>query len=154
MPTLSSSCCGPIPESSNSCGEPIAPALTMTSFAAWTPGPPPAAGRYSPPVGMVRVRGAAVAAGVVALRDAGRNRVLDELARGRQDRIARRNSERPLCIVCRLVDHNFGAWRQALALLEIGEHLGIAPAGGAALGPGVEVAGIAAHVHHVVDARR
>src|SRR5689334_1656516 len=40
----------------------------------------------------------------------------------------------------------------SLAFAKIRQHLGIAPAGGAAFGPLVEVAGMAAHVHHVVDA--
>ena len=96
----------------------------------------------------------AVAAVVVAPRDAGGDRRLDELPRRRQDRVAHRHAERPLCIVCGLVNDDLGARRQPLAFLEIGEHLRIAPAGGTALGPGIEVAGITTHVHHVIDAGR
>ena len=46
------------------------------------------------------------------------------------------------------------AGREPLALLEVRQHVAVAPPGGAALRPGVEVARMAPHVGHVVHARR
>jgi hypothetical protein len=89
-----------------------------------------------------------------ALWNAGRDRRLDELPGGRQYRVAHRDAERAGGIVRGGVDDDVLARRQALALAEIRQYLGVAPAGGAAFGPGVEVARMAAHIHHVVDAGR
>jgi len=43
-------------------------------------------------------------------------------------------------MVRRRVDNDLVIGREALALAEIGQHLGVTPPGGAAFGPGVEVA--------------
>ena len=51
------------------------------------------------------------------------------------------------------VDHDVAARSEALALLEVRQHVGVAPAGGARRGPRIEVARVTANVCHVVDAR-
>jgi hypothetical protein len=57
-------------------------------------------------------------------------------------------------VLCAPSSNDGRARHQPLAHLEVREDLAIAPAGSAGFGPGIEVAGIAAHVHHVIDARR
>src|SRR5271165_7692843 len=74
--------------------------------------------------------------------------------RGRQYWVAHGNPEWAGRIVCWRVDDDLAAGREALALAEVGQYLGVAPAGGAACRPGIKVAGVAAHVHHVIDAGR
>ena len=95
----------------------------------------------------------AVAPVVVAGRDAGRRRGVDELLRRRHDGGAHGDAERALGVVRVVVDDDVAAGLEALGLLEVGEHLGVRPALRAAVGPGVEVARVAAHVGHVVDPR-
>ena len=56
MPRGSSSSLGPIPESSRSCGDPTAPALTTISFAAWTIGLARRVPYSTPPPGVRRDR--------------------------------------------------------------------------------------------------
>jgi hypothetical protein len=56
--------------------------------------------------------------------------------------------------VHRCVDGDLAVGREALALAEIGQHLGVGPPGGAAFGPGVEVARMTAHIDHIVDPGR
>ena len=53
-----------------------------------------------------------------------------------------------------VVDDDVAAGLEPLGLLEVGQHVAVRPALRAASGPGVEVAGVAPHVGHVVDARR
>jgi hypothetical protein len=96
---------------------------------------------------------AAVAAVVVALGDTSCNRRVDELQRGRKDRIAHRDAERTRRVVRFLVDDAVPARHKPLALLEVGQDLGKAPAGRTAFRSCIEVAGIATHISHVVDAR-
>src|SRR6516162_6034814 len=63
-------------------------------------------------------------------------------------------TETPSGPVVRCADDDLVVGREALALAEIGQHLGVAPPGGTAFGPGVEVARMAPHIDHVVDAGR
>ena len=99
-------------------------------------------------------RAAAVASVVVAARNARRHRRRDEIVRHRQHGGTDRNAQWAGGIVRAGVDDDVAGWRQPLALAEVGQHVDVAPAGGAAFGPGVEVAGMTADIHHVVDAGR
>ncbi len=100
------------------------------------------------------VGAAAVAAVVVALGDAGRHGGVDEVLRAGEHRRPHRHAEGTRGVVGVGVDDDVAARGQALALLEVGQHVLVAPPGGAAGGPRVEVAGMAPHVGHVVDAGR
>jgi hypothetical protein len=51
------------------------------------------------------------------------------------------------------VDRDVVAGREPFALLEVRQHVAVAPPSGATLCPRVEVAGVAPHVGHVVHAR-
>ena len=75
------------------------------------------------------VGAAAVAAVVVAARDAGRDRGVDELLRAGEHRRAHRHPERAVGVVRVGVDDDVAARGQALALLEVGQHVVVAPTG-------------------------
>jgi hypothetical protein len=95
-----------------------------------------------------------IASIVITARDARRDCRLDEFACGLERWRARGDPKRAGRIVRRHIDRDVAAGRQSLAFAEIGQHLGIAPPGGAACGPRVKVARMAAHIHHVVEAGR
>ncbi len=100
---------------------------------------------------------AAVATVVVTRRDAGGRGGLDELLRRDRARRAHRDAQRTAGAVGLLVDDHAlrrVGRREVLALGEVGQHVVVGPALAAGLGPGVEVAGVPAHVGHVVEAGR
>ena len=97
---------------------------------------------------------AAVTAVVVAAWDPGRHRRVDEVLRAGEHRGPHRHAEGTLGVVRVGVDDDVAARGQTLALLEVGQHVVVAPPGGAARGPRVEVARMAPDVGHVVDAGR
>ena len=100
------------------------------------------------------VRAAAVTAVVVARGDPGRDRCVDEVLRAGEHRSAHRHAKGTIRVVRVGVDGDVPARGQPLALLEVGQDVVVAPPGGAARGPRVEVARMAPHVGHVVDTGR
>ncbi len=100
------------------------------------------------------VRTAAVTAVVVATRNPCGDRRVDEVLCADEHRCPHRHAEGTLGVVGISVDDDVAARRQPLALLEVGQHVVVAPPGGTVRGPGVEVARMASDVRHVVDAGR
>ena len=96
---------------------------------------------------------AAVTAVVVAGGNPGRDGRVDELLCAGDHRRAHRDAQWPGRAVRVCVDHDVAARSQALALLEVREHVGVAPTGAARRGPRIEVTRMTADVCHVVDAR-
>ena len=91
---------------------------------------------------------------VVTDRDPGCGRRFHELLRGAQHRRTHRDAERAFRVVRVGIDGDVAARRQAFTLLEVGQHLVVAPAGRAIRRPRVEISGMTTDVRHVVDAGR
>ncbi len=99
------------------------------------------------------VGSSALAAVVVTSRDPGCDRGVDELLCPGDHRRTHGHTDWPCRVVGVGVDHDVAAGGEGLALLEVREHVGVAPTGGARAGPRIEVAGVTADIRHVVDAR-
>src|SRR6185295_20377396 len=74
-------------------------------------------------------RSAPIATVVVSARDAGCLGRLDEFPRAWEHRRAHRNPKRTGAVVRRRIDRYLVAWRESLALAEVGQHIGVAPPG-------------------------
>ena len=79
---------------------------------------------------------------------------VDEGAGRGDDGRAHADAHRAAPTMSLAVDGDLVAGGEVLDLAEIGQDVGVGPAAGPTARPGVEVAGMAAHIDHVVDARR
>src|SRR5215472_17009445 len=91
---------------------------------------------------------------VIAAGNPARHGGVHELPRPRKDWRAHGDAERTVCVMRVTIDRDVVARREPLALLEVRQHLAVAPSDGAAFGPAVEIAGMTAYVCHVVDPGR
>ena len=90
---------------------------------------------------------------IVTARYASRHGGLHELTRALEYRGAHGHPKGAGGAVRGRVDGNVVAGLESLALPEVRQHLAVAPPGGTALRPGVEVTRVATHVSHVVHPR-